>query len=125
MNLFVCTLPISPGFFSGVWGPDITIREIQIDTSQLLDTSMMAVQSMLLKSSVGVKVNCELREFAKSDGMPVYKMTRCTTRQFAGARIMAATKSGKGEGRPQKDPPPQDPKFTFWPFSSAGWFQMD
>ena len=27
---------------------------------------------MLLKSSVGVKVNCELREFAKSDGMPVY-----------------------------------------------------
>ena len=21
--------------------------------------------------------------------------------------------------------PPQDPKFTFWPFSSAGWFQMD
>ena len=21
--------------------------------------------------------------------------------------------------------PPKDPKFTFWPFSSAGWFQMD
>ena len=33
---------------------------------------MMAVQGVLLKSSVGVKVNCELREFAKSDGMPVY-----------------------------------------------------
>ena len=33
---------------------------------------MIAVQGVLLKSSVGVKVNCELREFAKSDGMPVY-----------------------------------------------------
>ena len=33
---------------------------------------MMAVQGVLLKSSVGVKVNCELREFTKSDGMPVY-----------------------------------------------------
>ena len=38
------------------------------------------------------------------------KMSRCTTRQFAGARIMAATKSGKGEGRPQREPPPPPPR---------------
>ena len=37
-----------------------------------------------------------------------------------------STKSGKGEGRLQNEfPPSQDPKFTFRPFSSAGWFQMD